>query len=149
MNSAILAFLGTLAGAAIALAGQHWMGKRENRTRQAELLLDQCSKMVALCEDFLNRAWEENVLSLTHRVDEWDLAGHRHAMATIKLLSTDARLVSAVDHLHKTGSTYGAYWRRGEIDPVELRRLRDENKAALSDFVAVSAEVLRRQFGAA
>jgi hypothetical protein len=51
-----------LAGALLALAGQQWGLRRASRTRAGELLLEQCAQLIALSEDFRNRAWEESVL---------------------------------------------------------------------------------------
>jgi hypothetical protein len=70
-----------MAGAIIALAGQQWGTRRENRTRAGELLLEQCAQLIALSHDFRNRAWEETVLGQEGRVDGWDLSNHRLAMA--------------------------------------------------------------------
>lgn len=67
-----------LAGALIALAGQQWGTQKANKARAGELLLEQCAQIVALSEDFRNRAWEETAaMRATSQVPGPSLAGYR------------------------------------------------------------------------
>jgi NPCBM/NEW2 domain len=85
-------------------------------------------------------------LSLTDRVHEWYLAGHRRAMSGD---SSRARLLDGLrcSHVHKSGcaARCGIWF---EIDPEERRRFRAEHNKAWSEVVAVSAEILRKKLGA-
>lgn len=137
-----------LAGAMIALAGQQWGMRRVHRTRTGELLLEQCAQLIALSEDFRNRAWEETVLGQQGRVDAWDLSGHRLAMARVRILCQDSAVHAALTELHESGTAYGGHLRRGDLSETELRALRERNKASIEAFASLSARVVRKRLGA-
>ena len=79
--TAWLTLIAGVAGAVISLAGQQLGSWGANRTSAGELLLEQCAQLIALSEDFRTRAWEETVLGQRDRVDTWDIASHRLALA--------------------------------------------------------------------
>jgi hypothetical protein len=137
-----------LAGALIALAGQQWGMHRANRTRAGELLLEQCAQLIALSEDFRNRAWEETVLGQQGRVDAWDLSGHRLATARVKILCQDPAVLAALTEMNESGTAYGGHLRRGDLTEDELKALRKRNKISIETFAASSARVVRRRLGA-
>ena len=84
-------------GAAIALVGQQWGRRGENRTHVGELVLEQCAHLIALSEDFRYRAWEESVLGQEGRVASWDLSSHRLAKARAEILCRDAAFLVSAD----------------------------------------------------
>lgn len=137
-----------LAGALIALAGQQWGTQRANKTRAGELLLEQCAQLIALSEDFRNRAWEETVLGQQGRVDAWDVSGHRLAMARVQILCQDPAVLEALRELRESGTTYGGHLRRRDLSDGELKALRERNKISIAAFTAESARVVRRRLGA-
>jgi len=137
-----------LVGALIALAGQQWGMHRANRTRAGELLLEQCAQLIALSEDFRNRAWEETVLGQQGRVDAWDLSGHRLATARVKILCQDSAVLAALTEMNESGTAYGSHLRRGDLTEDELKALRKRNKISIETFAASSARVVRRRLGA-
>jgi hypothetical protein len=140
--------LATIAGASIALAGQHVARRRDSRTRIGELLLEQCAQVVGLSDDFRVRVWEERELGLRGRVDTWDLSGYRHAAARLKILCDDAALLDALEEMTEAGKELGRYWRRGGADPAEIEARRDRDKLARQRFVAASAGLVRRRLTA-
>lgn len=143
--SALITLIAAVAGAAIALAGQYLTRRGEARTRTGEFILDQCASIVALSDDFRNRVWEEKELGLTGKVDAWDLGGYRHAAARLMILSDDRALLDALQDLTESGKHLAGYWRRGQADPVELERRREQDKEVCARFVGASAKTLRRQ----
>ena len=146
--TAWVTLLAGLAGAVIALGGQQWGTYRANRTRAGELLLEQCAQIIALSQDFRNRAWEETVLGQSGRVDGWDLSSHRLAMARVQILCQDPGVLAAVKEMQDSGTAYGGHLRRGDVSEEELRALRERNKIAIEAFASASARVVRRQLEA-
>jgi hypothetical protein len=147
MSNALITLFAAVAGASIALAGQYLTKRGEVRTRTGEFILDHCASIVALSDDFRNRVWEEKELGLPGKVDAWDLTGYRHAAARLMILSDDTALLGALEDLTESGKRLAGYWRRGQADPAELERRRDEDKTVCARFVAASAKALRRQLG--
>jgi hypothetical protein len=143
--NALITLFAAVAGASIALAGQYLTRRGEVRTRTGDFVLDQCASIIALSDDFRNRVWEEKELGLTGKVDEWDLTGYRHAAARLMILSGDAGLLGALEDLTESGKRLAGYWRRGQVDPAELERRREEDKEVCARFVAASARTLGRQ----
>jgi hypothetical protein len=132
-----------VAGAAIALFGQ-WTAKRgERRTRVGELLLEQCTLLIALNEDLRNRIWEERTLQQAGRVDGWDLGSARLAMARIGILCDDADVLAAVDEIGTAGKDLAAYWRRGDIDDEEFERRYEREKTATAGLRDAAARSFR------
>jgi hypothetical protein len=139
--------LAAVAGGLIAILGQYVAKRGESRTRNHELLLEQCSYLVASSQDYRNRLWEERELGLAGRVDGWDLAADRLASARLRILCDDKALLAALDELQYSGGQLGAYWRRGRIDLPELKQRYDRYKAAINGFIAASAALIRPRLG--
>jgi hypothetical protein len=137
--------VGTIAGAAIALAGQWAVVRGQRRTRVGELLLEQCARVVALNEDFRNRLWEERTLSRPGRVESWDLGAARLAAAQVRILCMDADVLAALSELGTAGRELGAYWRRGDIDEAELEYRYHRQKAAIEQFSETAAALVRHR----
>jgi hypothetical protein len=137
--------LATVAGAAIALMGQHLVKRSEEQARIAELLLEQCALVAASSMDFQHRIWEERVLSLEGRVSSWDLSTQRLATARLHILSKDEALLSALDQLNKACQRMGGYWRRGNVDNAEYSELWGRYNVAVERFLAASGKAVRRR----
>ncbi len=137
-----------VAGAVIALAGQQWGTRAANRTRAGELLLEQVAQLIALSEDFRTRAWEATVLGQHHRLDGWDLAGHRLAMARVRVLCKDPAVLAALEEMEESGQDYGSHLRRGDANADELAALRERNKASIQALATASSPVIRRRLRA-
>ncbi|MGQ5260474.1 hypothetical protein ACTWLT_06915 [Micromonospora sp. ZYX-F-536] len=138
-----------VAGAAIAILGQYLTKRGEANVRLTELLLEQCSRLVALAEDFRHRVWEERELGLVGRVDGWDLGESRLAQAKVRILCGDQRVLAALEELNSSGKSLGAYWRRGQVEPAELEARYERVKRAIESFTAASATLVRRRFARA
>lgn len=136
-----------VAGAAIAIVGQYVTRRGENGIRRAELVLEQCSQLVALSEDFRNRVWEERELGQSGRVDDWNLAAYRLAAARLRILCGDSRVLAALDEMNDAGKKLGAYWRRGNVDPSDFEQRYERLKMGVEVFVAASATLVRRRLG--
>lgn len=147
--TAWITLLAGVAGAVIALAGQQWGTRRENKTRAGEILLEQCAQVIALSHDFRNRAWEEMVLGQQGKVDGWDVSGHRLAMARIQILCPNATVLQALKELQESGTSYGGHLRRRDVSEDKLKDLRQQNKDAIEDFREASARVVRKRLRAA
>jgi hypothetical protein len=119
-----------------------------NRTRAGEVLLEQCAQLITLSEDFRNRAWEETVLGQKGRVDGWDLASHRLALARARILCRDDRYLAALKELEASGGVYGGHLRRGDLSEDELAALRERNIASIEALYAESARVIRQRLRA-
>lgn len=146
--NAWITLLAGIAGAVIALGGQQLGTWNANRTRAGELLLEQCAQLIALSEDFRNRAWEETVLGQQGRVDGWDGAAHRLAMARARILCKDAAVLAALAEMEASGREYGGHLRRGDVSDEELADLRARNKASISGLANASSAVIRRRLRA-
>ncbi|MGW3602382.1 hypothetical protein [Micromonospora sp. NPDC005161] len=134
-----------VAGAGIAIFGQQITKRGESNARLAELLLEQCSQVLALSEDFRNRLWEERELGLPGRVDGWDLGQFRLAAARLRILCGDQHVLRALDELNSSGKALGAYWRRKNIDAGELDALYERAKLAAEAFATASANLFRQR----
>jgi hypothetical protein len=121
------------------LVASSWAHGTPNRTRAGELLLKQCAQLIALSEDFRNRAWEE---------DGWDGAAHRLAMARARILCQDAAVLAALAEMEESGREYGSHLRRSDVSDEELADLRARNKASISDLANASSAVIRRRLRA-
>ncbi|MFD9442839.1 hypothetical protein ACFWBR_21405 [Streptomyces sp. NPDC060006] len=137
--------LATVAGAAIALIGQHLAKRAENKARISELLLEQCALVAATASDFQTRVWEERVLHMEGRVSGWDLSAHKLACARIQILSRDQALLTALSELNKAAESLGIYWRRGNVDDDECARLWERHRAVKAEFIAASSGAIRRR----
>ncbi|MFD9073662.1 hypothetical protein [Streptomyces lasiicapitis] len=136
--------LATIAGAAIALVGQHLVKRSEERARISELLLEQCAVVAASSMEFRDRMWEERHLDLEGRVASWDLSALRMATARVHILSKDEALLSSLDHLNKAGRRLGSYWRLGDASDASYSDLWDRHGVALKQFLATSGKTVRR-----
>ncbi|MBT2364667.1 hypothetical protein J7E88_04880 [Streptomyces sp. ISL-10] len=137
--------LATIAGAAIALVGQHLVKRSEERARISELLFEQCAMVAASSTEFRDRIWEERHLGLEGRVASWDLSALRLATARLHILSKDEVLLSSVDQLNRAGRRLGSCWRRGDVSDADYSDLWDEHDAAMKQFVAASGKAVRRR----
>lgn len=142
-----MTLIAATAGAAIALVGQYLARRGEGSVRRTELVLEQCSQLVALSEDFRNHLWEERELSQVGRVDGWDLAAYRLAAARLSILCRHQPLLSARDDMNESGKRLGAYWRRGSAEPEELEQRYERYKAAIEAFVEQSGLFIRQRLG--
>lgn len=145
MMTAWVALLSAVAGAGIALIGQYTTGRRERGARHAEMVSEQASLVVALCEDFHSRFWDEWALGLNGRVEGWDLAAHRLADARLRILCDDTAMVKALDDLITSGMDLGIYWRRGNTEPEEVERRYSAYKESITRFITVSQRYVRRR----
>jgi hypothetical protein len=143
-----LGLLGAAVGAAIAMVGQFVTSRSDRKGRVAELLLEQCARVVALEDDFRNRLWEERHLGQAGRVDGWDLGAYRLASARLRLLTVDQDLLARLQELADAGKSIGRYWRTGERDSDELDRLWRRQRQAIDLFVAASGNIVRQRVGA-
>jgi hypothetical protein len=146
--NAWITLLAGVSGAVIALGGQQLGTWNVNRTRAGELLLEQCAQLIALSEDFRERAWEETVLGHKGRVDGWDLASHRLAMARARILCQDAPMLAALAEMEESGKEYGGHLRRADVSEEDLAALRERNKASISALAHASSTVIRRRLKA-
>ncbi|MEU9013207.1 hypothetical protein AB0D12_26280 [Streptomyces sp. NPDC048479] len=137
--------LATIAGAAIALVGQHLVKRSEERARISELLLEQCAMVAASSTEFRDRIWEERHLGLEGRVASWDLSALRLATARLHILSKDEALLSSLDELNRAGRRLGSCWRRGDMNTADYSDLWDQHHAAMKQFVAASGKAVRRR----
>ncbi|WP_369243183.1 hypothetical protein AB5J56_13660 [Streptomyces sp. R21] len=141
--------LATIAGAAIALVGQHLVKRAEEQARMSELLLEQCVAVAASSSDFRDRIWEERHLGLEGRVAGWDLSALRLATARLQILSKDDTLLASLDQLNKAGRRLGSSWRRGDVNDADYAELWDRHNAALKQFLAASGRAVRRRMSLA
>jgi hypothetical protein len=88
-----ITLLAALVGGSLTLAGQSVGRRSEGNIRRMELVLEQCSRISALSEDFRNRFWEERVLGLADRTAQWDLEAHRLAAARLRILCSDPQVI--------------------------------------------------------
>ncbi|MYX93915.1 hypothetical protein GT045_03610 [Streptomyces sp. SID486] len=137
--------MATIAGAVIALVGQHLVKRSEEKARIAQLLLEQCALVAASSADLQHRVWEEKALSLEGRVSDWDLSAQRLASARLRFLSKDQALLSALEEMNKAGQQFGSYWRRGHIDDPEYAARWSRYSEAIERFVAASGNAVRRR----
>ncbi|MFD9907639.1 hypothetical protein [Streptomyces sp. NPDC059063] len=137
--------LATIAGAVIALVGQHLVKRSEERARISELLLEQCAVAAASSMEFRDRIWEERHLGLEGRVASWDLSALRMATARVHILSKDESLLSALDQLNRAGRRLGSYWRRGDVNDANYSDLWDRHGVAVNKFLAASGKTVRRR----
>jgi hypothetical protein len=144
---AIVTLMATLVGAGIAFFGQWVFQRQQRRERVGELLLRQCSRLVALNDDFENRLWEERILHLKGRVKKWDLTSSRLAVANLRILSGDPRLDNALNRLHGAGVKLGAHWRIQHADDEELAKLLIDFRTARGEFLSTSRVVVRKTLG--
>jgi hypothetical protein len=142
-----ITLLAALVGGSLTLAGQAVGRRSEGNARRMELVLEQCSRIAALSEDFRNRFWEERVLGLADRTAQWDLEAHRLAAARLRILCGDPQVITALDELEASGKALGGYWRRGDVDESELDDRYARDKAALAVFLRASARLVRRRLG--
>jgi hypothetical protein len=137
--------LATIAGAAIALVGQHLVKRAEERARISELLLEQCAVVAASSTEFRDRIWEERHLGLEGRVASWDLSALRLATARVHILSKDEALLSSLDELNRAGRRLGSGWRRASLNDADYSDLWDRHGAAVKQFLAASGKAVRRR----
>lgn len=142
-----MTLIAAVAGAGVAIFGQYITRRGESNARLAELLLEQCSQVLALSEDFGNRLWEERNLGLRGRVDGWDLGRFRLAEARMRILCRDHHVLAALDELNSSGRALGGYWRRGDIDAGELEARYERAKLSAEAFATASARLFRPDFG--
>jgi hypothetical protein len=145
--SAWVTLLAAAVGGVIAIAGQYVTKRNETATRRVELILEQCSQLVALSEDFHNRLWEEQVLGQPDRVAGWDVEGFRLAGARLRILCGDGDVLAALDELKASGKALGSYWRRHRVDDDEFGRRYQRSKVAVEGFAAASARLVRPYLG--
>ena len=142
-----MTLIAATAGAAIALVGQYLTRRGDSSVRRSELVLEQCSQLVSLSEDFRNRLWEERELGQAGRVDGWDLAAYRLAAARLTILCRHQPLLSALHEMSEAGKRLGAYWRRGHTEPDELELRYEQYKTAIQAFVEQSGTFVRPRLG--
>ena len=131
-----MGLVGVVAGATIAMVGPYVVGRAEARERLGTLLLEQCSQLVALSEDYRNRIWEErNALSET-AVADWDLPAYRLAQARLKILCTSEPVLASVTNLQQTGIALGREWRLSRTDGPAVETAWKAHRKALDDFTA-------------
>ena len=87
---------GVFLGGVVALVGQQLSGRSEAKDRNATLMLEQLSILVALSQDYRNRIWEERNNLSDDAVAKWDLGAYRMAQARVRILVSDSELLAAV-----------------------------------------------------
>jgi hypothetical protein len=141
--SAWIGLLGAVAGAAIAIVGQQLGYRAEARDQLQAQILEQCSQLVALSQDFRNRVWEERRGIPANPVKDWDFVGYRLAEAKLQLLAPTARLSHAIVDLRESGVELARQWRlRHEWDP-DAAAAWESNGAAIEEFLAAGRQALK------
>jgi hypothetical protein len=145
---ALVTLLATLAGAGIAFFSQWIFDRRQRTDRLGKLILKYGALLLAVNEDFENRLWEERVLGLKERVDNWDLASSRRARLNLEILSADPILKQALSRLHSTGVAVGSYWRINRSNDKKLEALLADHQVARKEFQAATSVAVRKVFDA-
>ncbi|MEO6703707.1 MAG: hypothetical protein ABIP57_19730 [Jatrophihabitantaceae bacterium] len=138
---------GGVIGALLAMFGQWTNNRSASRARFAELVIAQCSQLIALSEDYRNRVWEERQGLSNDHVALWDLAAYRLAEAHLQILSSDSMLLSALRDLKETGTDLGKAWRltpqQGDVVEAAWR----VHRLALDAFIAAARRYLNPRRG--
>jgi hypothetical protein len=134
--------VGVVAGAILATLGQHVFRRSDARERLGLLLLEQCSLLVALSEDYRNRVWEERKGLGDDAVAQWDLGAYRLAQARLKILCRDAATLDSIVELQQAGIALGRSWRLSRQDVPEVEEAWKRHKVALATFVQVSSKLV-------
>ena len=137
--------VGVVAGAVLALVGQHVLRRSDARERLGLLLLEQCSFLIASSEDYRNRIWEERKGLSQTAVAGWDLSAHRLAQARLKVLCHDRQVHAALTELQESGTALGRSWRLSRQDGPEVQEAWRRHKMALENFLEVSSRLVRRR----
>lgn len=136
--------VGVVAGAAIALFGQHNLRRLDRRDGDAGLMLEQCATVLALSEDYRNRVWEERLLGARDAVEAWDLREYRMAEARLRVLSADQSLLDALAAVGNAGQRLGKLWRVAPEEGDALDTAWVAYKVAVHNFEASARNALRR-----
>jgi hypothetical protein len=142
-REAWIGLAGVIAGAPIALGGQHVARQSEVRERTQTFLLEQCALLVALSEDYRNRVWEERNQLAADVVAAWDLAAYRLAQARLRILCSDSDVLTAIETLRKAGTDLGRTWRLSPQDETSVQAAWEAHRSALKAFIAASSELLQ------
>lgn len=137
--------VGVVAGAVLALLGQHFLRRSDARERLGLLLLEQCSFLIASSEDYRNRIWEERKSLSSTAVAEWDLGAYRLAQARLKVLCHDRAVRCALAELQEAGIALGRSWRLTRQDGPEVQEAWQRHRSALEGFMDVSSRLVRRK----
>jgi hypothetical protein len=135
--------IGAIAGATIAIIGQHVAGRSEARERASTLLLEQCAQLVALAEDYRNRVWEERHKLSNEAVAAWDISAYSLAEARLRILCRDPSVLSALDALRQAGINLGKTWRVSRADGPNVQQAWEAHRDALDDFITASSTLIR------
>lgn len=134
--------IGGIVGAVLAMLGQWANNRSASRRRFAELIIAQCSQLIALSEDYRNRVWEERRELSTDAVARWDLGGYRLAEAHLEILSVDNALLSTLGDLKRTGTDLGTAWRLSRQEDGVVEAAWQAHRRALDDFIDVARRYL-------
>jgi gas vesicle protein len=138
-----IGLLGVLAGAAIALTSQLLLRRSEQRERRQVMLLDACSRVIALAEDFQNRIWEERKgLGGGDQVTSWNLEAYREAEVRVLLLSRSKRTPEALEELRQAGVELAKVWRLQRQEAPELEAAWRRHKKAITDLVSEASRAI-------
>jgi hypothetical protein len=140
-----IALLAALVGGGLAIAGQLITRRSEGNARRLDLLLEQCSRLAALSDDYRNRLWEERVLGMVDRTSGWDFERFTVACAHVRILCRDEHVIAALDELATSGKALGGYWRRGEVEDQEVDQRYERDKAAVAAFLAATSRYVGRR----
>jgi hypothetical protein len=138
-----MGLVGVVAGATLAMVGQHFGRKSEARERMGLLLLEQCSLLVGLSEDYRNRVWEERNGLSSQAVAAWDLGAYRLAQARLRVLCREDALLKAVDGLQRSGIALGRCWRLSRSNGPDLDKAWQEHRVSLDEFIQAASSVVR------
>jgi hypothetical protein len=141
-----IGLVGVLVGGVVALVGQQLSGRSEAKDRNAALLLEQLSILVALSYDYRNRIWEERNNLSQDAVAKWDLGAYRMAQSRVRILVSDPELLAAVRELELTGIQLGRTWRLGRVDGPDTEKAWQDHKKTVDNVTELGRRLFRSRF---
>jgi hypothetical protein len=138
---------GVLAGALIAFLGQVLAGRVERQDQDDALFVEQSALVIAMCEDYRDRVWDERKHVASDRVAAWDSSAYRLAEARLRVLSQDPDVLAALKVLHLTSTALGQTWRTRPEDETAVDSAWIANRAAIDRFASVGSKAARRRAG--
>jgi hypothetical protein len=141
-----IGLVGVFLGGVVALVGQQLSGRSQAKDRNATLLLEQLSTLVALSHDYRNRIWEERNNLSRNAAAKWHLSAYRMAQSRVRILVSDPELLGAVSELERLGIQLGRTWRLRRADSPDVEQAWQDHKKAVDNLTDLGRRLFTSRF---